>query len=764
MTQSSPPQGPKVPLNEKLAELALKAISAGGITVGGAGAFWQLFKQDGDLLKAIASAVIGLGISYGARLLQPIHAGNQRRLEQAGQVLDQNIDRATGQVIKRVTGFDDWYLQCQAWDCQSYRPDGMAQHEGIFTPMLEEVFVPLGLDLSASQPGFKELHRNWSSPDLKTWADLNIWHFIRQADQTRPFRQLAILAWGGYGKTTLLKHVAYIYGTQQYDRYQVPRRIPVLLVLRKYRDLLAQETPPDLPTLITQHHIPNLPKEGRELAVPTDWATDLLRRGQAVIMLDGFDEVAQAQRPAVARWINAQMRRYGKAIFILTSRPKAYREQDAADRLELATTLWVRDFDQTQRQDFVTRWYQCQERYAHGGRDTPDVKKVAADAAADLLSQIEARQELKDLAKNPLLLNMIVTYHRRYPGARLPRRQVELYREICLLQLRDRPRARMLDTLLTQCEAQSILQMLALEMMEQRQERLPQPELLTLLTTYLQHQEEAINAREFLEQVVQISELLVEQEDEYEFAHLSFQEYLAAAQIAKIRQETRLYARFDDDWWKPTILLYAGLVNPTRLIRKMIELGATDLAYTCWQDTTKRVEPALEAELKRLQPTVAASRYQQLEQYLQNAQWRDADKETYRLMITAVGKEAGQWFESEELLNFPCEELKAIDGLWVKYSQGKWGFSVQKQIYVACGAKLDGQYPGNKIWQEFGNCVGWRKNEWLSYNNLTFDLEKSPAGEFPYYGGGGGCVEGGDWWVGGWWVSLLSLRLVNCSR
>ena len=42
----------------------------------------------------------------------------------------------------------------------------------------------------------------------------------------------------------------------------------------------------------------------------------MLRRGDAVIMLDGFDEVAQDQRPAVANWINRQMRRYGNSIFI----------------------------------------------------------------------------------------------------------------------------------------------------------------------------------------------------------------------------------------------------------------------------------------------------------------------------------------------------------------------------------------------------------------------------------------------------------------
>ncbi|MGF1569484.1 MAG: GUN4 domain-containing protein [Nodosilinea sp.] len=354
---------------------------------------------------------------------------------------------------------------------------------------------------------------------------------------------------------------------------------------------------------------------------------------------------------------------------------------------------------------------------------------------------------------------MIVTFHRRYPGARLPQRRVELYREICLLQLRDRPRARQLDTLLTQCEAQTILQMLALEMMMQHQERIARPDLLPLLSQYLKQLEESAVASAFLDQVVQISELLVEQEDEYEFAHLSFQEYLAAAEVVRTQQEARLYNHFEDDWWKPTLLLYAAQVKPARLIRQMLDQGATDLAYACWQDTTKHLDSALEAELKGLNQAVAASRYQVLRQYLQAGQWRKADKETYRLMITAVGKEEGQYFEPEELLNFPCDELKAIDGLWVRYSQDKFGFSVQKQIYVECGAELDGQYPGDKIFNEFCDRVGWRKNQdYVNYSNLKADPRFSPTGEFPLVRG---CLGGG---VGGFvLLPFLAQKLTRCS-
>lgn len=749
---NSPDPQEKAPLNEQIADFVVKVIKPGGITGGGIGAIWFLFVQS-DVPKAIASAVIGLGLSYGAKLLQPIHEGNQRRFDRAGKAIDTAVDQAIEGSVALVTQpqkrFEDQYLERQAYDCQAVRAEGIAQQPGIFTPLLKEVFVPLELAPNSISPGLR--HEVFD----RFLTTLDIWALLARTSKEPMFRQLVILAWGGYGKTTLLKHIAYLYGTKQAPR-SAPKLVPVLLVLRKYRELLSQENPPSLPDLMTNHHVPDLPGE-TAFPVPPNWAKDLLKRGEALVMLDGFDEVAIAQRPAVARWIHQQLRLYNKSVFIVTTRPKAYQEQAAVDRLELPTSLWVKDFNAEQRKDFIERWYQCQERYANGGRTTPDVKKIATEAANDLLSQIEARQELKDLAKNPLLLNMIVTFHRRYPGAELPKRRVELYREMCLLQLRDRPQARRLETLLTQCDAQAILQLLALGMMKNRWERIGRPQLLQALTRLLQQQDETVAASEFLEQVVQISELLVEREpDEFEFAHLSFQEYLAATEVVRQNRESYLYQFFNDDWWKPTILLYAAQVNPTNLIQAAIQQGAMDIAYRCLQETTKRVDPALQAQLAALVRTVQTSRYAKLEEYLKTQQWKAADEETYRLMITTVDKEAGQWFEPEDLLNFPCEELRSIDSLWVKYSNGHFGFSVQKQIYVECGAKLDDKYPGDAIWEEFGFRVGWRKDRnWLHYSELNPSLS-SPKGNFPVF-----CLDWVFELVGGEvevWCSLLSHR------
>ena len=128
--------------------------------------------------------------------------------------------------------------------------------------------------------------------------------------------------------------------------------------------------------------------------------------------------------------------------------------------------------------------------------------------------------------------------------------------------------------------------------------------------------------------------------------------------------------------------------------------------------------------------------YTHLRDLLKAGEWREADQETYEVMIRAVGNESGDWFASQELLNFPCTDLRTIDGLWVKYSQGQFGFSVQKQIYVETGNPLDGKYHGD-TYRKFAEHVGWIKGDsWVLYGDLKANPSFSPTGEFPVLGFG----------------------------
>jgi hypothetical protein len=735
-------------LANQLAGVAIKVLKPGGVGVGSLLGLWYLVIES-KVAEAIAATLIGFCLSYAGKLWEPTHQGNQDRAKNTGETLNTAINDTIEQLFAKATGAEDVYLLCQALDCRDYKPEGMGARDRVFVPLLQEVFVPLELDSSSIAPGLLS-RRGKASEDRQ---ELRIWTFLAQAQREPAYRQLAVVAWGGFGKTTLLKHLAYIYGMKQHGQYGVPPLVPMLLPLRNYRTQLTSDTPPSLPQLVMEHHLKHLAElDPRLKNLPTNWAQDTLAKGKALVMLDGFDEIPEADRPALSRWISGQMRRFDRSVFILTSRPTAYRDDFAEP---LRTKLWVRPFQPKQQKDFVQQWYLCQERLDRGGRDTPEVQREANRNAENLLSQINdhKRPELADLAKNPLLLNLLATYHRSNPGVELPRQRAELYQDICTLQLRKRPDARSIALPLSPDERQAVLQAVALTMMQRDLKLIPEAELVQAITTILQAQDHPVAPDTFLKQMIDVSELIVRQGLEgCEFAHLSFQEFLAAAQIKALKQEALLYPHLanantqgdDRAWWRQTILLYAAQTNPTRLIQEALRQGANDLAYACWQETNRTLDPQIAAELEALKPTLQAFRYAKLEELLKAGQWRDADKETYRLMITAVGKEDGQWFDKEDLLNFPCDDLKAIDGLWVKYSQGKFGFSVQKKIYVDCGAKPDGKYPGDKIWYEFCDRVGWRKgSNYLNYSDLQANLALSPTGEFPSLKGFGWLREGG---------------------
>jgi hypothetical protein len=133
--------------------------------------------------------------------------------------------------------------------------------------------------------------------------------------------------------------------------------------------------------------------------------------------------------------------------------------------------------------------------------------------------------------------------------------------------------------------------------------------------------------------------------------------------------------------------------------------------------------------------------YRKLRDLLKAKKWKDADEETNRVMLKVASRESEGGLRAEDAENFSCTDLGTIDKLWVKYSNGKYGISVQKQIFQSIiGTK--GLAPGTQDWQEemedwdkFGDKVGWRKEgKWL-YNGASADrwrLEEDYAGHMPF--------------------------------
>jgi serine/threonine protein kinase len=129
-------------------------------------------------------------------------------------------------------------------------------------------------------------------------------------------------------------------------------------------------------------------------------------------------------------------------------------------------------------------------------------------------------------------------------------------------------------------------------------------------------------------------------------------------------------------------------------------------------------------------PTPLINKFSQLENYLKTQNWKSADIKTLSIIFE----------NSSNINNFSCTDLKEIEGLWIKYSQGKFGFTVQKPIYFETGNQ-----PGiknNNAWRRFADRVGWRVNGvWLEkYEYLNLSLN-APDGQLPAFAGQSGKVN-----------------------
>ncbi|MBD2356519.1 GUN4 domain-containing protein [Tolypothrix sp. FACHB-123] len=137
--------------------------------------------------------------------------------------------------------------------------------------------------------------------------------------------------------------------------------------------------------------------------------------------------------------------------------------------------------------------------------------------------------------------------------------------------------------------------------------------------------------------------------------------------------------------------------------------------------------------------------YHHLRDLLVLRQWQAADKQTWALMCQAIKKPIGSYLFTSDIENFPCEDLEIIDELWKKYSKGRFGFSIQKQIYDS----VDGDYG------KFCTAIGWNLVlATSSGQQLSFRLS-APPGHLPSHA----WAAGTQLWRH---MSALNAKLANC--
>ncbi|WP_013324701.1 GUN4 domain-containing protein [Gloeothece verrucosa] len=124
-------------------------------------------------------------------------------------------------------------------------------------------------------------------------------------------------------------------------------------------------------------------------------------------------------------------------------------------------------------------------------------------------------------------------------------------------------------------------------------------------------------------------------------------------------------------------------------------------------------------------------RYEKLQKALLEGDWFEADLETIKIILDLTGKDKDN-LKPEDIQYFPVASLKVIDKLWLKYSQGKFGFTVQLKIYQQLGGNLDTTIAKDqKLIEKWGEQLGWRDNhQWRKCDELDYSFN-APTGCHP---------------------------------
>ncbi|PZO44251.1 MAG: hypothetical protein DCF19_03355 [Pseudanabaena frigida] len=245
-------------------------------------------------------------------------------------------------------------------------------------------------------------------------------------------RRLVIRGSAGAGKSTLLQWIAVRAATGTFtDKLQDWNcKIPFFIRLRDVADQ-SFPAPEEFTKFIAKNFTDRMP-EG--------WVHQYLNRGQALVLIDGVDELPRKKREDFFESLKDLVSDFQEATFIVTSRPSGLKDQQGEEWQEWEE--WVKEnnfatwtlepMSIANIEEFVKRWHDALP---------PSDGEDLAQMATNLKNQLRQRPELRRLAATPLLCAMICALHHERKE-NLPSERIKLYEKCIdmLLDQRDRGR------------------------------------------------------------------------------------------------------------------------------------------------------------------------------------------------------------------------------------------------------------------------------------------------------------------------------------
>ncbi|MCE4557979.1 NACHT domain-containing protein [Roseateles cellulosilyticus] len=378
--------------------------------------------------------------------------------------------------------------------------------------------------------------RNFDTRDLQQHED----SFPRRrgVDVVSSGKHIYILGRPGAGKTTFLKHLAYLACKGEIAR------TPVFVAFREHH-ITAQSSIVDI-----------ISKEFQNCGMPPagPFVVKLLESGRALLLFDGLDEVAedQGKRKHLINELITLAKRFPKCQICVSCRIAA--TEYAFERFEY---LEVADFSDEQKDAFCERWFQSDPERLHR-----------------FLTNWKAPQNsgIRELGRTPLLLAFICLAYEE--TLQLPHRRVDLYKDAVDALLRRWDTTRNIERdntkislphyryepLLCELAAQNFAAgayifhpTRAASIISGWYEKLPEGKLLSG-----EEEIEILNALEYKTGLI-----VSRAKDAYSFSHLSIQEYLTSVAIMNGRvfrsSWTFVNTRLLDKTWREVFIFLSGM-------------------------------------------------------------------------------------------------------------------------------------------------------------------------------------------------------------
>lgn len=447
---------------------------------------------------------------------------------------------------------------------------------------VRDVFVPPGLSAVSRHAGSRRVDRQLPKALLEARGvpgpliDAVPWGTLLQSAELSPPRSLSdlfgdqrrivILGDPGAGKTTILRWLAVVAASGSlstaWNLGVAERLLPLPVSAGRLAELAGAadlERPTIIELLARYFHERGL----GSLAGISAFLERVFGAGEALLLVDGLDEIGPADREPMRARIEALAASHPKCRYIVTSRIVGY----ARSPLPGATEATVNPFNDDQVRRWLSRFTSAYRLWETG----ETASTLAERAAEEVYAAIRADGRLRGLARNPFMLAGLALIHRA--EGRLPVHRVQAYEIFARALCESWGSARRLVAgdvrggIDYEAEGIPVLGELALGI----HRRFPSgvaPEAFVLRTiahALARHRgignaEAEQVAREFLQRAGADVQILVERgARQWGFLHLTFQEFFAAAGLqAAERFESTARRHLFDPRWSEIIRLGVG--------------------------------------------------------------------------------------------------------------------------------------------------------------------------------------------------------------